>query len=91
MVFNFNIELKNEINKPVGNAAVLLAGSFMRIQTNEEFVIQKIDVFIKRLLALTEFELDEADVELFKKCVLVCDAIQLVKSTILHQLKTPNK
>jgi len=76
----------NEYDEPVAEISLALAGSFMRFGSSEEHVIHKLDIFIDRLKLGKPFELDEADLKMFRNIVLACDAAQIVKSPVLKIL-----
>ncbi len=84
--FNFNFNILDEFGKPLRLLSTALIGSFMRIKTEEEHIIEKIDIFITKMKEPKPFSLDPADYKLFKRLVLKCDSIQLVKSSALKVL-----
>lgn len=86
MKINLDFSLLNEVGNEVGNAALSVTGSLMRLQATDEHSILKVGVFIDQLKKNKSLELDEADARLFKSVLLSSDAIVLVKRAILQIL-----
>lgn len=80
---NFNAKVLDEYDKPVGLLSILLAGPFMRIDVKDEHVITKVEIFTEYLKSGKPFELDEADIKLFRSVVISSDAARVVKSDAL--------
>jgi len=70
---NFNFRAKDEFHNDlpvtVGEA---LIGGFKRASLQDEHLIRKVQVFIDKIES-GEFELDEADLKLFKELMLNTD------------------
>ena len=83
---NFNVQVLDEYDKPVGLLSIILAGAFMRVDVREEHVIMKAEIFTKYLRSGKPFELDEVDIKLFKSVVIGSDAARVVKSDVIKIL-----
>ncbi len=80
---NLNVQVLDEYDKPVGLLSMILAGSFMRIDVREEHLINKVEIFTEKLKSGKPFELDEADIKLFRNVLISSDAARVVKSNVL--------
>ena len=83
---NFNVQVLDEYDKPVGLLSIILAGSLMRVDVRDENVINKVEIFTGYLKSGKPFELDEVDIKLFRNVVITCDAARVVKSDVLKIL-----
>ena len=83
---NFNVQVLDEYDKPIGFVSILLAGPFMRVDVREEHVIKKVEIFTGYLKSGKPFELDEVDIKLFRSVVISSDAARVVKSDALRIL-----
>ena len=83
---NFNVQVLDEYDKPVGLLSIILAGSLMRVDVREEHVIMKVEIFTEYLRSGEPFELDEVDIKLFKSVVIGSDAARVVKSDVIKIL-----
>lgn len=91
-LLDLRVDITNELGKPIGKASIALAGAFMRLKSSDELVIDKIQVFINSLIEKGTIEFsDKADQGFFKRCVLDCDTVQVVKSKVLNQLRSMEK
>jgi len=92
---NLNYEVYNELGNSVGTTVALgIAGGFNRFLTRDEHVIRKVDVFVRLLTSGKPFELDEADLRLFKEIMLQTDSFQIFKIEVLKvldQVETQNR
>ncbi len=82
--FDFKVkdELGNYIPVTVGQA---LVGGLKRFDSRDEHTIRKIEVFIENIQS-GDFELDEADVILFKELALNTDLAQVIKIEVMKML-----
>ena len=83
---NLKVQVLDEYDKPVGLLSMILAGSFMRADVRDEHVINKVEIFTEYLKSGKPFELDEADIKLFRSVLITCDAVRVVKSDVLKIL-----
>lgn len=86
MLIKLNFQIKNELGHDIGYASKALVNSFKRLDLRDEHMIKKVDVFIDKLRDKGQVELDEADFDLFKNCLLSCDAMLMIKSPVLKIL-----
>lgn len=76
----------NENDLPIGTLAEGLIGSFNRLRTNDESLMDKIEVFINDMKQNSSVELDEADEKVFRKLLMESDAPFILKSPVRKKL-----